>query len=144
MVGVAQLVRAPDCDSGCRGFNSPHPPVNFAPAKFTLNLRISNFIPYLTLPTHPCPWREISRFEIVRRNADEIWKDPLPKKSEICGAGSLYAGSHVMVLASWQARKLRLYDGYSESIRGRWGGEKGRVGFASALHRLRSELEAKV
>ena len=26
MVGVAQLVRAPDCDSGCRGFESGHPP----------------------------------------------------------------------------------------------------------------------
>ena len=25
-VGVAQLVRAPDCDSGSRGFESPHPP----------------------------------------------------------------------------------------------------------------------
>src|SRR2546421_1332032 len=23
---VAQLVRAPDCGSGCRGFESPHPP----------------------------------------------------------------------------------------------------------------------
>jgi hypothetical protein len=26
MVGVAQLVRAPDCGSGCRGFESPLPP----------------------------------------------------------------------------------------------------------------------
>ena len=26
MVGVAQLVRVPDCDSGCRGFESPRPP----------------------------------------------------------------------------------------------------------------------
>lgn len=26
MVGVAQLVRAPDCGSGCRGFESPHSP----------------------------------------------------------------------------------------------------------------------
>ena len=26
MVVVAQLVRAPDCGSGCRGFESPHPP----------------------------------------------------------------------------------------------------------------------
>ena len=25
-VGVAQLVRVPDCDSGCRGFESHHPP----------------------------------------------------------------------------------------------------------------------
>src|SRR5207253_10281553 len=27
LVGVAQLVRAPDCGSGCRGFESPHSPV---------------------------------------------------------------------------------------------------------------------
>ena len=26
MVGVAQLVRVPDCDSGCRGFESHRPP----------------------------------------------------------------------------------------------------------------------
>ena len=26
MVGVAQLVRAPDCGSGCRGFESLYPP----------------------------------------------------------------------------------------------------------------------
>ena len=26
MVGVAQMVRAPDCDSGGRGFDSHHPP----------------------------------------------------------------------------------------------------------------------
>lgn len=26
MVDVAQLVRVPDCDSGCRGFESHHPP----------------------------------------------------------------------------------------------------------------------
>jgi hypothetical protein len=26
MVGVAQLVRVPDCDSGCRGFKSHHLP----------------------------------------------------------------------------------------------------------------------
>src|SRR5262249_46516496 len=26
MVGVAQLVRASDCGSECRGFESPHPP----------------------------------------------------------------------------------------------------------------------
>jgi hypothetical protein len=28
MVGVAQLVRAPDCGSGCRGFESLYPPHN--------------------------------------------------------------------------------------------------------------------
>ena len=28
MVGVAQLVRAPDCGSGCRRFESGHPPFN--------------------------------------------------------------------------------------------------------------------
>ncbi len=27
MVGVAQLVRASDCGSECRGFESPHPPL---------------------------------------------------------------------------------------------------------------------
>ena len=27
MVVVAQLVRAPDCGSGGRGFKSPHPPI---------------------------------------------------------------------------------------------------------------------
>ena len=26
MVGIAQLVRAPDCGSGCRGFESLYPP----------------------------------------------------------------------------------------------------------------------
>ena len=26
LVGVAQLVRVPDCDSGCRGFESPRSP----------------------------------------------------------------------------------------------------------------------
>src|SRR6185437_5202126 len=26
VVDVAQLVRVPDCDSGCRGFESHHPP----------------------------------------------------------------------------------------------------------------------
>lgn len=26
MAGVAQLVRVPDCDSGCRGFESRHSP----------------------------------------------------------------------------------------------------------------------
>ena len=29
MVGVAQMVRAPDCDSGGRGFDSHHPPQFF-------------------------------------------------------------------------------------------------------------------
>ena len=30
MVGIAQLVRAPDCDSGGRGFESPCPPQHFS------------------------------------------------------------------------------------------------------------------
>ena len=30
MVGVAQLVRVPDCDSGCRGFEPHRPPHYFA------------------------------------------------------------------------------------------------------------------
>ena len=31
MVGIAQLVRAPDCGSGCRGFESHYPPHIFKP-----------------------------------------------------------------------------------------------------------------
>src|SRR5947207_8467180 len=39
MVGVAQLVRAPDCGSGCRGFESPHSP-------FTASVRASQLIAF--------------------------------------------------------------------------------------------------
>ena len=44
MAGVAQLVRAPDCDSGCRRFKSGHSPhaspihINFMPEKSAISL----------------------------------------------------------------------------------------------------------
>ena len=41
MVGVAQLVSAPDCGSGGRGFESLHPPHSFLQASPLAGLKIS-------------------------------------------------------------------------------------------------------
>jgi hypothetical protein len=42
MVGVAQLVRVPDCDSGCRRFESDHSPFKKRSAYVGLFLCIKN------------------------------------------------------------------------------------------------------
>src|ERR1700722_9409872 len=42
-VGVAQLVRAPDCGSGCRRFKSGHPPLANNPGKLAKAASFSGF-----------------------------------------------------------------------------------------------------
>src|SRR6185437_4826523 len=53
MVDVAQLVRVPDCDSGCRGFESHRPPQFGTIAGQALDFSVSGFA--------VCPWLPLLR-----------------------------------------------------------------------------------
>ena len=59
VVDVAQLVRVPDCDSGCRGFESHHPP------HFLYNERLCAWVMFDTRPTPFALFRERERGVIV-------------------------------------------------------------------------------
>src|SRR5438034_10926217 len=55
-VGVAQLVRASDCGSECRGFESPHPPSSSAFCRALTTASHISVCPVDRQPTGaPCP-----------------------------------------------------------------------------------------
>ena len=49
MVAVVQLVRAPDCDSGCRGFESHQPPIHYLLLVFFFLVEIKDIFKYFSL-----------------------------------------------------------------------------------------------
>ena len=77
MVGVAQLVRVPDCDSGCRGFESHRPP-HLQRGLQVLNGPLAQLVEQLTLnqlvegsnPSRPTTSRDLR----LRRSLF-LWRD---------------------------------------------------------------------
>ena len=107
MVGVAQLVRVPDCDSGCRGFESHRPPQfeKCGPLAQLVEQETLNLLVLGSSPRRPTTFSR--RPECALRDNPILWKPARANVAELVDALDLGSSGATRESSSLSFRTIR-------------------------------------